>query len=131
MSGKREIEPSAEILDTAIRKIVVPTLERIAADAGRRISLDAAVWHADTAIANLPQIEAGITGNPILPGKLRLRFRDAFGGRTLMHAEAIFDRELAVAKCSGFYLKADLRDGVAKRTAFTVRYSVWDWTGWV
>ncbi len=131
MSSKREIVPSSEIIDIAIREIVAPTLESIAADAERNINLEAFVWSGETLILSLPPVQAGVVENPILPGNLRLRFRDAYGGRTLMHMEAIFDRARAVAKCSGFTLKADMRDRAAKRTAFTMRYSVWNWTGWV
>lgn len=131
MSGKREIEPSMEIVNAAIRQVLTPTLEQIAADAGRCISMEATVWRGETEIVKLLNIQVGMAENPVLPGNLRLRFRDAFGGRILMHVEALFEREQAVAKCSGFTLKADIRDGSAKRTAFTMRYSVWEWIGWI
>lgn len=131
MSTNRETLPNPRVIENSLREILIPTLEKIAADANRRIELKAAVYCGEDLIAELPRIAVGNEEDSEMCGLMRIRFRDAFGGRTLMFAEAIFDREQAVSKCSGFSVKADLRENVAKKTAFTMRYSVWNWTGWI
>lgn len=131
MSTRKEIAPSSEVIETATSEILRPTIENIATETNRYLKLEVTIFCNENQVINAPHIEAGCIDSNLLNGKLRLRFRDAFGNRTIMFAEAIFERSQAVSNCSGFSLKADLREGSAKRTAFTMRYSVWNWTGWI
>ena len=61
-------------------------------------------------------------------GEAKLRFYKGYGNRILMHAEAVFDREHTVGNCSGFLIKAEKNSMGIKKTAYTIRYSAWDWT---
>jgi len=127
---RKEILPDPEILRITTEAILVPTIEAVANDAGREIDLAVFVFTDDKAALGLPHLRAGPVSTESIRGTLRLHFREAFAGRTLLYAEAIFDRNSTVLNCSGFSLKGDVKSKSAKRTAFTIRYSVWNWTGW-
>jgi len=102
MSKRKEIIPSDKILQVATEAILLPTIEEVAKDAGKKIELDVFVLTADKEAIKLPRLQAGPSAGGSIPGTLRVRFRKAFGERTLMCAEAKFDRDFTISNCSGF-----------------------------
>lgn len=131
MNRRKESVPAQELLDAVRESVLLPAVQSVARDARKQIELEVAVFTGEELALKMPPLHGGSSDADLLSGQMRIRFREAIGGRVLMYAEVVFDRRQATANCSGFSLKADIREGVAKRTAFTVRYSVWDWTGWV
>lgn len=131
MSTRCEIVPTDDQANILIDKIVIVTLNQIARDIDRGITLTTSIMVGDDATKNLASIAVGKFGDRIVNGELRLRFREAFGNRLLMYCECIFQKAQAVNNCSGFSLKGELKGDAVKRTAWTMRYSVWTWTGWV
>ena len=124
-----EVLPEPDIIKQLVAGILRPTIETVAKDAARHIELTPVIVHRGTEQQTLDVIHAG--NGEVLHGKARLRFRVAPSGRVVMDCETLFVKEEAVKKCSGFSLKGELRPGdAAKRTEWTMRYSVWDWMGW-
>jgi hypothetical protein len=131
MIAHTEIVPTEDQVRSLSQGVLLPTLNQIAKDSGRRLALTASIMVGADRVNTLPNLSVGKPEDAILDGELRLRFREAFGGRVLMHCECIFKKAQAVSNCSGFSLKGELKGSVARRTAWTMRYSVWNWTGWV
>src|SRR5688500_10373301 len=129
MNARSEIVPTEDQIYTLIDKIVAPAVRQIATDTERFLNLAPIVMVGDEPAKPLALLSNGDPNHSALNGKLRLRFRKAFGERILLHCECIFQKDQAVRNCSGFSLKAELKGQVAKRTAWTVRYSVWNWMG--
>jgi len=130
MNSKAEVLPESSAIEELMSAVVRPTLEVIARDAGRRLEVTAVIMRGESKVLDRGLLSFGTNQTRLLHGKMRLRFRQAFGGRLLMHCEALFERSEAVNNCSGFSLKAELKAGTAKRKGWTMRYTVWDWTGW-
>jgi hypothetical protein len=131
MSARDEILPSDNEIQTLISGVVLPTLQKIADDTMRRLVITPTLMQGSNEQRTFEPIKIGNASAEILSGAIRLRFREAFGNRILVHCECVFSREQAVEQCSGFSLKGEMKEGVVKRTAWTMRYSVWDWCGWV
>jgi hypothetical protein len=127
---KHEIIPNSEAIGKMVSTLVLPTLEKISKDVGRRVEVDVVVMQKASEAVKYDRLSIGDDQMPLLCGGLRLRFREASDNRLLMHCEALFNREQAVHNCSGFSMKGELKENAVKRTAWTMRYSVWDWTGW-
>jgi len=127
-AGSQDL-PDSAVVEEFISKVVRPILETIGHDTGRRLEMKVAVMQGISEAIRLGVVSVGNEKLPVLHGSMRLRFRAAFGGRWLMHCEALFDRTDSINNCSGFSMKAELKEGAAKRTAWTMRYGVWDWTG--
>ena len=106
-------------------------MDAIAKEIRKNLLLNACVMLGEDEGTQLGELKANHGYESHLSGAVRLRFRRAFGNRTLMHAEAIFDKAQAVNNCSGFSLKAEEKETAIRQTALTIRYSVWTWTGWV
>ena len=131
MNSKTEIIPEGSVIEEFLCKVVRPTLLRVSKDAKRQLQVTALVMQENRETCSLGLLTIGSAQAQVLHGNIRLRFREAFGGRILMHCEALFDRSESVNNCSGFSLKGVWEEGTAKRTAWTMRYSVWNWTGWL
>jgi hypothetical protein len=131
MKMRDETIPDESQLRCLLEGIILPVLNQIAGEIGRRIRTSATIMLGGDPMDSVCLRDAGDDDCPLLEGELRLYCRNAFGGRMVMFCECIFERHPTVHNCSGFSLKAELKENVTKRTAFTMRYSVWDWTGWV
>ncbi len=126
----KQITPSAEIVQTFINGVAQATLEQVASEVDRKLKLSVEVWEEDSG-RKFGDLDVGVADKPVV-GTLRMRFREAFGGRYLMFSELMFDENEDVGGCSGCSFKADLRPGNdAKRTAWTMRHNVRKWTGWI
>jgi hypothetical protein len=131
METNSEVLPGPSMIEEFMKQVVRPTLDTIARDAERRLLLNSTVMQGPSEANQLGVLSVGSDQLPILDGSVRLRFREASGGRLRMHCEALFEQTDAVNNCSGFSLKGELKESTAKRMAWTMRYSVWHWTGWV
>ena len=128
---KNETVPNSNVIEEMVRDIVRPTLETIAKDMGGHLNISISVMEGASEATKASQLFAGANQLPPLCGNVRLRFREVSSERLLMHCETLFVREQAVNNCSGFYLKAEMLKNVSKRTAWTIRYGLWDWAGWI
>lgn len=131
MTNRAEMLPDRSIVDQFTDEVLRPKLVEISKELSRRFELDMAVIQGDTVVLRLDRLSVGSEKQDPLHGECRLRFREAFGNRILIFCEVLFDRNEAVHNCSGFSLRGDWKAETAiKRTGYTVRYSVWEWTGW-
>lgn len=130
MSQIKEIPFSAPVAELFIEKVLKPTLAQMSKDAGRSICLHLQVVRGQDAEVELGAVEVG-DGGARIRGIAHLRFRDGFR-RVMAQADVVFDRDTAIADCSGFQLSGEILPDLvsAKRTGWTVRYGVWDFMGW-
>jgi hypothetical protein len=130
MSSFPEIIPADHQTKLLIGGVVLPTLEQVAKEKGCSISLATSIMVGDIAARISEPLMVGRADQQTLVGEIRLRFREAFGGRILMHCECVIQKNNPMGNWSGFSLRGELQSACVKRTAWTMRYSVWDWKGW-
>lgn len=124
-----QIEPSPSIIDACVDQLVVPKLNNLARDTERKINANIELFVNDIG-KPYRQINIGDFKQP-MDIDLRIRFREAYGGRYIMFCEALIGEAQSVSGCSGFMLKGDMRiDRQPKCTSHTIRYNLWHWVGW-
>lgn len=133
MSTRKNVVPSDSILQAAVEQLLQPALKQVAKEAGVTLCATVSVMGETNEIAQFEMDEGSPTDSKV-QGKIRLSFRATFDhARFLVHAEAIFDQPRPAHGFSGFSLKGHVTCNgqiVAKRTGWTIRYNVWNWTGW-
>jgi hypothetical protein len=131
MSRESEILPSDSQLNLFVERLIVPMLRELSSETGHQLFLATSIMIGGETAKTLAVLSIGESEQACLNGALRLRFKEAFGNRTLLHCECIFRQDQAVKNCSGLSLRGELKDSEVKRLSWTIRYSVWNWTGWV
>ena len=126
---KTQILPDPQCVDAFIEHVVSATLEKIARDARRKIVAE--IWTCVRDECTLLRVAEFGKLKLKMSAAVRLRFREAHAARIIMFCETRFPIEEAVASCSGFFLKGDMRpDELPKRTGLTILYNDWQWSGW-
>lgn len=137
MGEKDEFVPDGELLEVIIAEVIQPVLEDLREELGQPVPC---VLHVLSGSMSGPSVLLTSAAQPDAEdghsGEVRLRCRRTFrDSRFVFFAESIF-RDIAVdTGFSGFEIKGQVllsADGItAKRDSLTMRYNVWNWSGWV
>jgi hypothetical protein len=130
---QKDIMPPEKVLEAAVDQILRPILKQISTDTKHGFFATVSVMQGSKEANRFDLEHESITQSKI-SGEIRLRFRPTFNpSRFLVRAEAIFKKPCLANGFSGFMVKGQVihdRHIIAKRSAWTIRYNVWEWTGW-
>ena len=126
-----EFLPQSEIVDLILGRGIKPILKEIAADLDEPLPCILTLCRGELIGPRVLIAD----GSGASKGEIRLRVRKTFRKtRLLFFAEAIFRNVAVKSGFSGFSVKGTVsieKETQVSITGWTVRYNVWEWTGWI
>lgn len=129
-----EICPKIEVIETVIKSVIIPILQQLETDLGE-LKYKCSVYVGDKEEYSQIIDSSGVQHFNDNTQPIRVRFRTiAIPNKLKFHVESVFSKDISPEGTgfSGFNTDGSINidDLTIKKSAWAVRYSLWDWKGW-